>query len=710
MVQLLFGLSTDLSTPSSIWDALRSLLSVFDLVVYKLIGIVYNVLFNISNASIIKADIVKDFFSRVQLILGIVMIFKISVSLLQYVINPDAFNDKKTGMAQMITRIVVMLAMLTAIVPLNIPISEDDETNKTYNYYLNQHGLLFGTLFSLQSRVLENGVIEKLVLGNSADENYTLETSDETQSLKPSDDRNLGEEIAVYILKVFIDVNKKEGATDEELESGSGYICYDKTSDKLDSIFSDMLSNLKTNAILSPILPMGSSSLITFLNTVTNATEFADTYNYYKIYAGSKKVSEIVSLVNVKCGSSYAFAYFPVVSTICGAIVLILFAVSCLDVAIRALKLVILRLIAPIAIISYIDPKSAEKGAFGNWLKLLVSTYIDLFLRLGIIYFVVFLATRITSGELEFGHGVVGAFSAIIIIIGLFYFARQAPKFITDALGLKGMTSWSGLSSILAAAGTLRAGGKISDAFDAARNTAKTEADAFNQGKKAPGMFQSYSQAKDNLAKIKTGDNTMTYGRMKSNSRKLNSMGISDKRADDIHTKRFVLDDAATEAEALYDSFEKGTLSNAQMEGLARRFGRLNEETGKYELDDIGRQRARDYLLKDRLNKKSEAGKWAKYDDEVQKRVKAAGREQAFEDKYRARLNTTDASLDDLRNPDVRSAMFDQGPVQGVRNVVGAFRNDSYERRQNRDQRRDDKVTARAVRQEQSNNDINNAR
>ena len=101
MVQLLFGLSTDLSTPSSIWDAIRSLLSVFDLVVYKLIGIVYNVLFNISNASIIKSDIVKDFFSRVQLILGIVMIFKISVSLLQYVINPDAFNDKKTGMSQM---------------------------------------------------------------------------------------------------------------------------------------------------------------------------------------------------------------------------------------------------------------------------------------------------------------------------------------------------------------------------------------------------------------------------------------------------------------------------------------------------------------------------------------------------------------------------------------------------------------------------------
>ena len=41
-------------------------------------------------------------------------------------------------------------------------------------------------------------------------------------------------------------------------------------------------------------------------------------------------------------------------------------------------------------------------------------------------------------------------------------------------------------------------------------------------------------------------------------------------------------------------------------------------------------------MLQNKINKKSEAAKWAKYDDEVQKKVKAAGREQSFEDKYRA--------------------------------------------------------------------------
>lgn len=678
MVQLLFGLSTDLSTPSSIWDALRSLLSVFDLVVYKLIGIVYNVLFNISNASIIKADIVKDFFSRVQLILGIVMIFKISVSLLQYVINPDTFNDKKTGMAQMITRIVVMLAMLTAIVPLNIPISEDDETNKTYNYYLNQHGLLFGTLFSLQNRVLENGVIEKLVLGNSTDENYILENGDETQSLKPSDDRNLGEEIAVYILKVFIDVNKKEGATDEELKSGSGYICYDKTSDKLDSIFSDMLSNLKASGLLSPILPMGSTSLITFLNTVTNATEFADTYNYYKIYAGSTKVSEIVSLVNVKCGSSYAFAYFPVVSTICGAIVLILFAVSCLDVAIRALKLVILRLIAPIAIISYIDPKSAEKGAFGNWLKLLVSTYIDLFLRLGIIYFVVFLATRITSGGLEFGHGVVGAISDVIIIIGLFYFARQAPKFISDALGIKGFGTGVGLSGVLGAAGALMGGAGLSGAAAGFMDASNQASDAAAQGKQAP---SAYSTQRDKVAQMLTGKKDAKGGILgratgamqdRANSNMANRVfGLNREKVGQAKDLKYAMASGASDAKDTYDRFIKGNMNSTELNSILdsdrNNFGNMELDTfqdylasGGYGMsidqngqrlftatDDQGNIRQlsqdesnnliKDYLSGDAANKETLSAKQNAWYEEGAKMLEGMGINETLQEKYSAR-------------------------------------------------------------------------
>ena len=718
MVQLLFGFNRDLATPNVVQNALRSILMTLDHVVYWCIGVVYNILFNISETTIISSDTLKAFYGRVQLILGVIMIFKISVSLLQYVINPEAFSDKKKGVGQVITRMVTMLAMLTAIIPLNIPLSAEDETNKTYNYYLNQNGLLFGTMFSLQHRILKQNTIAKLVLGNT-ENSFTVTDSDNTEyETDFSENSNAGEAVAAYVLKSFFRINVKDELSSDNIDNQDNYFC--DANKKVNNAAHLGVALTASGAAVGTIIAPGLGTAIgagigAAANGIYRLFKWADADNagtYYNDWVNTNNISTLAEMVNINCDSRYLFSYFPVVSTVCGVLLLLVFATTCLDVAIRALKLAILRLIAPIAIISYIDPKSAEKGAFSNWVKLLISTDLDLFLRLAIIYFVMFIVMEIIHGglELPLGNGVIGLLSTVVIIIGLFYFARQAPKFITDALGLKGMMSWSGLSSVLAGVGTLRAGGNFSDAFDAVRGTAKTEADAFNQGKKAPGMFQNYSQAKDNVAKIKTGDNSMTYSRMRKNGKKLDAMGMSNGRADEIHAKKFALDDEATKAEALYNSFEKGTLSNAQMDGLARMFGKFNDTTGKYELDDTGRQKAGEYLLQNKINKKSEAAKWAKYDDEVQKKVKAAGREQSFEDKYRARLNTSVAELSDLRDPDVRSAMFDQGVVQGVRNVVGAVGNSNYERRNARNEKRDDRVTARFERQEQSNTDIRNSR
>lgn len=718
MVQLLFGFNRDLATPNVVQNALRSILMTLDHVVYWCIGVVYNILFNISETTIISSDTLKAFYGRVQLILGVIMIFKISVSLLQYVINPEAFSDKKKGVGQVITRMVTMLAMLTAIIPLNIPLSAEDETNKTYNYYLNQNGLLFGTMFSLQHRILKQNTIAKLVLGNT-ENSFTVTDSDNTEyETDFSENSNAGEAVAAYVLKSFFRINVKDELSSDNIDNQDNYFC--DANKKVNNAAHLGGALVAGGAAVGHLIVPGLGTLIgagvgAVVDGVYHLFKWAAADNagtYYNEWVNTNNISTLAEMVNINCDSRYLFSYFPVVSTVCGVLLLLVFATTCLDVAIRALKLAILRLIAPIAIISYIDPKSAEKGAFSTWVKLLISTYLDLFLRLAIIYFVMFIVMEIIHGglELPLGNGVIGLLSTVVIIIGLFYFARQAPKFITDALGLKGMMSWSGLSSVLAGVGTLRAGGNFSDAFDAVRGTAKTEADAFNQGKKAPGMFQNYSQAKDNVAKIKTGDNSMTYSRMRKNGKKLDAMGMSNGRADEIHAKKFALDDEATKAEALYNSFEKGTLSNAQMDGLARMFGKFNDTTGKYELDDTGRQKAGEYLLQNKINKKSEAAKWAKYDDEVQKKVKAAGREQSFEDKYRARLNTSVAELSDLRDPDVRSAMFDQGVVQGVRNVVGAVGNSNYERRNARNEKRDDRVTARFERQEQSNTDIRNSR
>ena len=51
--------------------------------------------FLVANATIISGDVIKVFYSRIQLILGILMIFKLAMSILNIIINPDVVKDQK---------------------------------------------------------------------------------------------------------------------------------------------------------------------------------------------------------------------------------------------------------------------------------------------------------------------------------------------------------------------------------------------------------------------------------------------------------------------------------------------------------------------------------------------------------------------------------------------------------------------------------------
>lgn len=582
MVQLLFGFNQDLAKPGIINNALRSILMTLDHVVYWCIGVVYNILFNISETTIISSGTVKDFYSRVQLILGVIMIFKISVSLLQYVINPEAFSDKKKGIGQVITRIVTMLAMLTAIVPLNIPLSSADETNKTYNYYLNQNGLLFGTMFSLQHRILKQNTIAKLVLGNT-ENSFTVTDSDNTEyETDFSENSNAGEEVAAYVLKSFFRINVKDELNEDNATDSDNYFC--GTSEKIDTSDNNIVKKgIKTaGTVLTTVLcpPLGG---VMIAKNIYEWSKKSTAGKYYQLWLETSNISDLANLVNLNCDDYYAFSYFPVVSTICGILLLLVFATTCLDVAIRALKLAILRLIAPIAIISYIDPKSAEKGAFSSWIKLLISTYLDLFLRLAIIYFVMFIVMEIMHGglDLPLGNGIIGLLSTVVIIIGLFYFARQAPKFITDALGIKSLGMGVGLSGLLGAAGALMGGAGLSGAAAGFMDASNASADAAAQGKQAP---PAYSSQRDKIAQMLTGDKNAKGGILGNATKAMQDrananlaervFGVNRNKVAEAKNLKYALANEASAAKNRYERFAIGNMSNVERDALINDYAR----------------------------------------------------------------------------------------------------------------------------------------
>ena len=94
---------------------------------------------------------------------------------------------------------------------------------------------------------------------------------------------------------------------------------------------------------------------------------------------------------------------------------------------------------APIPIISYMDPKGSKDGMFNAWVKLLGTTYLELFIQLGAIYFAFFIfdsflyamAKQVYSGTAY--HPL----TFVVMALAVFIFAKDAPKFIKQMLGLK---------------------------------------------------------------------------------------------------------------------------------------------------------------------------------------------------------------------------------------------------------------------------------
>lgn len=601
------------SKPNWFMQAFRGILASIDVIVYSLVVIIYEILFNIANSTFISSNTIKNFYGRVQLILGVFMIFKLSVSLLQVVINPDYLADKKKGMGQIIVRIVTMLALYTAIMPLSIPLTQTEINDaregkvKSFNYHLNQSGLLFGTLYSLQERILKGNVLVKLFLGDNSDRYEIKETGNEAIE----DSAN---QLAIYILKGFIRINLKEDAEGKGKITADDYICSDSKYSRSEQA---QLDNYINATKISDVI------------SVDNMTE----------YCGDP--GNPISWLTAKFSNSktrWMFTYTFIISTICGILLLVVLFGYCIDIAIRVLKLAVLRLIAPIPIISYIDPKSSENGSFAAWVKALTSTYLDLFIRLGIVYFAVFIVQEICEYgiDIPINNGIVGILSSIFIIIGIFYFLRMAPKFVRDALGIKNSMSNIGLSGILAGAGALATGGGLADAHDAARASRRAQTDAFNQGKQAPPLMSNFTSGRDLMAQYQTGNPKMTYDQMRRGRAHLARQGIDQGYADKLQSKMYELQDDASRLENINRKINDhgfNSLTDAEKQFLEKEY-RENHGIGQGPLSQQQYQEMQESAMESFLKKQTAAGKTKAQYDRLTKEQETWGATPSYYEKY----------------------------------------------------------------------------
>lgn len=440
---------SDMVSAGTAWNILRTIFSSLDKVFFNLMNIMYQIFFNVATADIFANDMILKFYGRIQVIIGVFMIFQLTMSILKGIVNPDELFEDGKGKTNIIQRIIISLVMLALITPISIPGASNE-----YEKQINNNGILFGTLYSLQHRVLSNNTLGRLILGVDSNDATFLDSTS-TSDDEDSEVAKASNTFTSTIVKTYYKINliPKE----ERQDPGEG---------KDDAA-------LPSNRVCNGDIDSGTSKgfLTNYKKTDSDFNFIIDSVNN-TCTTDDSIIGDLTRVAKSFSGSEhYMIAYTYVLGGITAIIFSAILLSFSIDVAMRSIKLAILRLIAPIPIISYMNPKDGDGSAFNSWTKTLTSTYLDLFLRLAIIYFAFFLIESLITGGLviNVSGGVTGGLSIIIIFIAIFIFAAQAPKFFKEALGIKAdnFSLFGGLGSAIGV-GAL-AGGTIGSAVTGVR-------------------------------------------------------------------------------------------------------------------------------------------------------------------------------------------------------------------------------------------------
>lgn len=369
-----------------LWSIFSSFWFWLDSTILNFISYLYDLLLLISRTSILSQGDIKEFADRIQMLLGIFMLFKVGFSLVMYIVNPEDFSDGSKGVGKLAGNTVIALLVLI-LTPY-----------------------IFNMAFRLQSLILEDNTLGRLILGDEDADDYMQTAGDlmAFQVMLPFFQPNTG----ISELTPCIDLYDIDGEG-KTVFNKNCYQALKRTSNVVDKKGDNgqagqvIIDNYKNGVEKSSL----------------GLTFRLDTINYsYEATDGD---------------DIYVFEYRWPLTTIVGIVVCLLLVTFCIDIAIRSVKLSFLQLIAPIPILTIMDPKGTKDGLFSKWYKLCFTTYLSLFVRLMALFFGIYIISKVgTLYDNVNGSTISDGMVKIFIIIGVLFFVKQLPK-ILENLGFK---------------------------------------------------------------------------------------------------------------------------------------------------------------------------------------------------------------------------------------------------------------------------------
>jgi len=146
----------------------------------------------------------------------------------------------------------------------------------------------------------------------------------------------------------------------------------------------------------------------------------------------------------------YVIDFNGLFATAVGIFVFWMILMYCISAGARYAQLIFLQIIAPIPIMCYLAP--GKDNMFSKWVKQCTTTFIDLFIRIAIISFVLLLSELVLSNDnnviLNTAGDVIDPAVRVFLVLGLLAFAKKAPELVQELLptGLSKATGDFGLS------------------------------------------------------------------------------------------------------------------------------------------------------------------------------------------------------------------------------------------------------------------------
>ncbi len=368
------GILSGAATAAWTWlvSLFRILLAQMDRIMIWLINSSYELIMDIADAQVFNEMILELFGNRIYILIALFMLFKISITLIRYLADPDAAADSNVGMGNMVKKAVLALGLL-ALVPI-----------------------LFQEAYRFQTFIIRNQTIATFILG--VPHSPTIENA---------------QLVSFGVYSAFFYPNP------DVVGESCQHVYY----------ISDGLSQECRQALLASSTAGEDADMELVVDVYDNAIQ---TQNAEYLMSGL--------LVGATTqDNEFVFSYQWIISGIVAFIVALILISFCFDIAIRTVKLGFLQLIAPIPILSSVDPNSK---LLEKWTQTTIMTFLDLFIRLIAIFFAIFVISLIKAemgGITRFSTGepIESNLVIVVVIVGALLFAKQLPNLIADLLGTK---------------------------------------------------------------------------------------------------------------------------------------------------------------------------------------------------------------------------------------------------------------------------------